>query len=215
MKFNNLVDHFRAAPFFELQEVRALAACSDSQLANQLSQWVEQGRLIRCRKGKYLLGARYRSFTPSSYYVANYLYRPSYVSLSTALQFYGLIPEAVGVVQSVTPRHGQKWSTDLAEFSYRSIKRGRFWGYHRETTDALPAQNKFLIADPEKALLDVFYLRTGEWTRERLSAMRFQSVEEVDGGRLRRYAERFDSPRVARASDRFLELYSGDFDGER
>ncbi|MFP4029604.1 MAG: hypothetical protein ACLFWL_17635 [Candidatus Brocadiia bacterium] len=215
MKFQELVDHFRTAPFFELEEVRALATCSDSQLANQLSQWVQQGKLMRCRSGKYLLEDRYRTFTPSTYYVANYLYRPSYVSLTTAFQFYGLIPEAVGLVQSVTPRQGREWSTELADFSYRSIKRARFWGYHRETLDALPAQNRFLIADPEKSLLDLFYLQTGEWTRGRLSAMRFQSLEKFDPDRLRRYSERFESPKVSRAADRFLELYSGELTGER
>ncbi|MFW5915674.1 MAG: type IV toxin-antitoxin system AbiEi family antitoxin domain-containing protein [Planctomycetota bacterium] len=215
MKFERLVDHFRNNPFFEWESVRALASCSDSQLANQLSQWADQGKVIRCRKGKYLLSDRYRVLTPSVYYVANYLYRPSYVSLATALQFYGLIPEAVELIQSVTPRHGREWSTKLADFSYRSIKRERFWGYHRESIDALSTQNRFLIADPEKALLDLFYLRSGAWTRERLGEMRFQSLEHIDVDRLQSYTNRFASPKVSRAVDRFTGLYSGELTGER
>ncbi|MFP4029601.1 MAG: hypothetical protein ACLFWL_17620 [Candidatus Brocadiia bacterium] len=215
MFFQELVQYFADRPFFELKELREVARTSESQLANQLSQWTQQGKVLRLRRGKYLLRVPYRKFTPSTYYVANYLYRPSYVSLSTALQHYGLIPEAVAMTQSVTPRHGREWTTDLGPFSYRSIKRERFWGYREEVLDRLPAQNRFMIARPEKALLDLIYLQKGEWTRERLREMRFQSIESLDPGRLQQYAERFDSPKVSRATDRFLELYWGEFTGER
>ena len=209
MKFDQLFRSFANRPFFELSELRQVAATSDGQLANQLSQWTRQGKVLRLRRGKYLLGPYYRKVTPSIYYVANYLYRPSYISLSTALQFHGLIPEAVAITQSVTPRHGREWATDLGQFSYRSIKRDRFWGYREEVLDKLPSQNRFMMARPEKAFLDLVYLQKGEWTHNRLSAMRFQSLESLDADRLQRYAERFDSPKVKRAVQRFLDAFAG------
>ena len=211
MNFEKLIQHFADRPFFELRELRQVAATTESQLTNQLSEWAQQGKVLRLRRGKYLLGPHYRKFTPSTYYVANYLYRPSYVSLSTALQFYGLIPEAVAMTQSVTPRHGREWASDLGQFFYQSIKRDRFWGYQEEVLDKLPAQNRFMIARPEKAFLDLVYLQKGEWTRERLVEMRFQSIESIDPERLQQYAERFDSPKVVRAAERFLDVSSGDF----
>lgn len=207
MKLDQLIQRFADRPFFELRELREMADTSESQLTNQLSQWAQRGKILRLRRGKYLLGPHYRKFTPSIYYVANYLYRPSYVSLSTALQFHGLIPEAVAMTQSVTPRHGREWANDLGEFSYRSIKRDRFWGYREEVLDRLPAQNRFLIARPEKALLDLVYLQKGEWTDERLRAMRFQSIDSIDPDRLREYGERFESPKVERAALRFVDLF--------
>ncbi|MFQ5799596.1 MAG: hypothetical protein ACE5H0_13015, partial [Bacteroidota bacterium] len=80
-----------------------------AQIQARLSRWVSQDRLIRLRRGKYLLAQEYRRREASLYYISNYLYRPSYVSLYSTLEFHGLIPEAVGIVHAVTSRHGEKW----------------------------------------------------------------------------------------------------------
>lgn len=207
MKFDTLVKMFADRPFFEFRELASVTPEPDSQLKNQLSKWSQKGKLQRLRREKYLLSNPYRQFIPSSYYISNYLYRPSYVSLTTALQFYGLIPEAVAMIQAVTPRHGNEWITSLGTFQYRSIKQNRFWGYREEILTDLPAQNQFLVAEPEKAILDVFYLRHGQWSQTRLQEMRFQSLETLNINKLKRYAHRFESSKVSRAATRFIELY--------
>lgn len=210
MKFDDLIREFSEKPFFELGDVRQISSRSEGALKNQLSRWVKQGKLIRLRREKYLLGSDYRKFTPSTYYIANYLYRPSYVSIASALQYYDLIPEAVAEVQSVTPKHGREWGTDLGRFEYRSIKQDRFWGYREDVLDQLPDQNWFFIAEPEKAILDLMYFGNGEWTGERLSQMRFQGLDNINVTRFREYSEKFDSPRLKRAVERFLDLHKGE-----
>jgi len=207
MKFEKLVEKFSEAPFFELEEIREISTDSGSQLNNQLSQWTKQDKILRLRRRKYLLGSQYRKFTPSNYYISNYLYRPSYVSLETALQYYDLIPEAVATVHSVTPKHGREWQNDLGRFVYRSVKRDRFWGYREDRLDSIPSQNRFFIARPEKAILDLIYLNNGEWTKARLREARFQSLEILDYEILQKFANKFDSPRVERATKRFVEVY--------
>jgi len=208
MKFEKILQEFSGNPFFELRELRSLAPESDSQLMNQLSQWVKQEKLVRLRKGKYLLSSTYRKFTPSTYYISNYLYRPSYVSLATALQFYDLIPEAVAPVQAITTRHGREWTNELGRFVYRKIKQERFWGYREEVLGKIPTQNRFLVARPEKAILDLMYIQNGEWTKERIIEMRFQSLESLNFDRFQEYSERFNSPKIKRAARRFVELYA-------
>ncbi len=208
MKFEKILQEFSGNPFFELRELRSLAPESDSQLMNQLSQWVKQEKLVRLRKGKYLLSSTYRKFTPSTYYISNYLYRPSYVSLATALQFYDLIPEAVAPVQAITTRHGREWTNELGRFVYRKIKQERFWGYREEVLGKIPTQNRFLVARPEKAILDLMYIQNGEWTRERMTEMRFQSLESLNFDRFQDYSKRFNSPKIKRAARRFVELYA-------
>lgn len=160
---------------------------------------------MRLRREKYLLAPQYRKFTPSIYYISNYLSRPSYVSLATALQYYDLIPEAVDLLQAVTPKHGRGWTNNLSRFVYRSIKEDRFWGYREDLMDGIPSQNKFFIAKPEKAILDLIYLNKGEWTKERISQMRFQSLDTFDHNRLQKFFKRFDSPRLERATERFID----------
>lgn len=208
MRFEEILQEFSGNPFFELGELRSLASGSDSQLKNQLSQWVEQGKLVRLKRGKYLLSSPYRNFTPSTYYISNYLYRPSYVSLATALQFYELIPEAVAPVQAITTRHGREWTNELGRFEYRKIKQERFWGYQEEVLESIPTQNRFFVATPEKAVLDLMYLQSGEWTEERVTQMRFQSLESISLDRFQDYSERFNSPKIKRAVRRFVELYA-------
>lgn len=207
MRFVQLVENFRGRPYFELREVLAISDDQPKSLKNQMSGWVGAGKLVRLRRGRYLLAEPYRMGTPSVYYVSNCLLRPSYVSLHTALQFHGMIPEAVAVVQAISPKHGQSWETELGGFEYRSIKQQRFWGYRKYSgSEAKSQQNHFLMAAPEKALIDLFYYQPGQWTEARIRQMRFQNVDRVDPDALRNYAQRFDSPKVSMACRRFLAL---------
>lgn len=209
MKFDELAENFNDRPFFELKEVLSLYDDPPAQIKNQLSTWAGQDKLIHLRREKYLLAGPYRKLTPSVYYISNYLYRPSYVSLHTALQYHGMIPEAVAMIQAVTPRHGQRWETELGVFDYRSIKQDRFWGSEFvRLGDPNDVQNSFHMARPEKTLLDLFYLDKGEWTKPRLEEMRFQNLEKLDPETLETDASRFDSPKVSRAVERLLSLHS-------
>ena len=211
MRFDEIIENFRARPYFELREVLAISGDQPKSLKNQLSGWVGSGKLERFRRGKYLLAEPYRMRTPSVYYVSNCLLRPSYVSLHTALQCHGMSPEAVGVEQAISPKHGRSWETELAVFEYRSIKQDRFWGYeeYSHSREKL-AQDRFLMAVPEKALVDLFYYQPGEWTEARLAQMRFQNFERVEPDLLIEYAKRFDSPKVSTACRRFLALIKED-----
>jgi predicted transcriptional regulator of viral defense system len=89
-----------------------------------------------------------------AYFVANKLYRPSYVSLETALSFYGIIPETVYSITSVTSSPTQNFDTLGMEFTYTRIKQKAFGGYTVKKED----DKTFFIAEPEKALADYLYL---------------------------------------------------------
>jgi predicted transcriptional regulator of viral defense system len=67
---------------------------------NNLSRWIKKGFLIRLRQGWFTF-SEYKSNPDFALYFANRIYRPSYISLHTALAFYGLIPKAVTQVTSV------------------------------------------------------------------------------------------------------------------
>ncbi|MGM0381273.1 MAG: type IV toxin-antitoxin system AbiEi family antitoxin domain-containing protein [bacterium] len=211
MKFDKLVEKFGTRPYFELKEVLALDDNQPKTTKNQLSKWSGDDKIIRIGRGKYLLNKTFRKQSPSVYYIANQLLRPSYVSLHTALQFHGLIPEAVFLIQSITPKHGRTRESDLGTFKYYSIKQERFWGYKKySSTDKNIPQNSFLMARPEKSLLDLFYSQAGEWPEERISEMRFQNIDKIDFERLKNFTERFNSPRINRAVDNLILLYGSE-----
>lgn len=121
---------------------------------NNFTRWVKKGYLIRLRQG-YFAFPEYKSRSDYSLYFANRIYRPSYISLHTALSFYGLIPEAVVQITSVTTLKTASFSNGFAEYSYKNIKESLMFGYELRAM----ADNRTLqFATPEKALLDLLYL---------------------------------------------------------
>lgn len=171
----------------------------------QLSRWMAQGKVIGLRRGMYTLSETYRRVPLNPAVLANALYRPSYLSGLWALGHYDLIPERVVWFTSVTSRVPRRFENPFGVFDYRNIKQAGFFGF----ASAGVGDRKFLVAEPEKALLDHWHLTTGEWTPERLDEMRYQHVAQVDAERLKRYAQRFRSPRLDRTVQRWLQLANG------
>ena len=87
--------------------------------ANKKVTWLEkQGVIIRLKRGLYVVNPQYSGKTLSSELIANHLYTPSYISMTTALRYYGLIPEAVYVNQSMTVKHPRSFQTPVGNYDY-------------------------------------------------------------------------------------------------
>ena len=95
---------------------------------NSLTRWVKKGYLIRLRQG-YFAFSEYKSKPDYFLYFANRIYRPSYISLHTALSFYGMIPEAVVQITSVTTLKTASFVNDFGEYSYKNVKENLMFGY--------------------------------------------------------------------------------------
>lgn len=110
------------------------------------------GKLIRLKKGLYVVNPTVSRVALSTELIANHIYAPSYISMSSALRYYGLIPETVYAVQSMTIKHSRSFNTPIGRFNYISINRGAF---HIGVTNINKQSYSFLIATPEKALCDL------------------------------------------------------------
>ena len=121
--------------------------------ANKKVTWLEkQGVIIRLKRGLYVINPECSGKTLSSELIANHLYTPSYISMSTALRYYGLIPEAVYVHQSMTVKHSRSFQTPVGYYDYKHISKEAFpIGIRSIYKD----NYAFLIASPEKALCDL------------------------------------------------------------
>lgn len=118
---------------------------------DRISLLLEKGDLVRVRKGLYVLGEQYRRGPVVREQLANLIYGPSYVSLDYALSFHGLIPERVDEVTSVTTGKSRRFETGFGVFTYRPLLTGR---YQPGITFGGAEPGRFLIASPEKALVD-------------------------------------------------------------
>lgn len=123
-----------------------------SRPRDKISDLLRKGIIIRIKKGIYIFGEDYRRRPFSRENLANLIYGPSYISLEYALHYYGLIPERVEAITSVTTGRSRKYLTPVGLFTYRMNPLAAFRiGMNRIELDD---GRSFLIASPEKALAD-------------------------------------------------------------
>lgn len=127
-------------------EISRLFDIQKDNTSYKLLQRLERkGALQRVSKGKYFIpGAEVGDFE-----IANFILQPSYVSLESALAYYGILSQFPFTITSVTPKRGKKVFFNK-EFEYTHLKKELYWGFVKD--------GGFLIASPEKALLDFLYL---------------------------------------------------------
>jgi len=166
-----------------------------NDVRKQLSRWTNDGTVVQLRRGLYALSERYRLADPHPYEVSNALVAGSYVSLETVLADHGLIPEAVFATTAVTTGRSGSRQTPFGLFVYQHIKTTLFWGY--ESVPVGDGRIAFAAA-PEKALLDLAYLRPHSDDPGFIRALRLQRLDQIDEARLWDYSQRFDSPKLER-----------------
>lgn len=132
--------------------------------------------LMRLKRGLYVVSPKLLNLPLSKELIANHLYGPSYVSLESALSYYGLIPERVHVERSMTIKRSRDFKTSLGTFNYVSVDKEYFKiGIRQEIVDNKYA---FLIASPEKALCDMI-VETSGLRLQSAKAMQFYIEEDL------------------------------------
>ena len=159
---------------------------------NNLHRWTKKGLLLRLGAGYYAF-PEYLHRAGYAHYIAGKIYRPSYISLHSALSFYGMIPESVVQITSISSRKTADFSNAFGEFSYRNVKEELMFGYEPRT---LADGKTFLLASPEKALLDLLYLYPFYRDAAALADLRLDEdfmQETLNTERLDEYRIRFGS----------------------
>ena len=138
----------------------------------------------KIRNGIYALTEK----RPNLYFIANKIYTPSYVSLETALSYYGIIPETVYGITSIATKAKREFEAFGINFSYTRIKKVAFQGYTTQQEDG----KTFFIAEPEKALADYLYLVS---LGKRSWNDRFET-KKISMEKLEKYLNLFDRPKL-------------------
>jgi len=139
----------RRIKIFTPSEFNQVFAVPASKTKRYLGKWVKEGFLIRLRQGLYAI----KSDLPREEEIANRLYKPSYLSFEYALAFYNILPEMPYVVTSTTTKPTRNFNIATKPFSYMKIKQNAYTGYLLTKI----GDSSFLIAEPEKALVDYLY----------------------------------------------------------
>lgn len=127
-------------------------------LYSKVEAMERSGKIIRLKRGLYVNSPNKSEKLLSMELIANHIYGPSYVSRETALRYYGLIPESVFLIRSMTTKHTRSFKNSLGEFEYTSCSKDYFSiGIRKE----ISGNATFLIASPEKALCDLICSTAG------------------------------------------------------
>lgn len=120
---------------------------------NKIANLQKEGKIIRLKRGMYVVSSDVSKQLLSIELIANHMYGPSYVSLESALRYYGLIPEQVFTTRSITTNRSNKFENSIGNFDYITVNHS----YYPLGIRLQIEENKytFLIATPEKALCDM------------------------------------------------------------
>ena len=132
--------------FFTLQLLSDVLNIKKSSLFKIIQKLLAANILTKIEKNKYFL----TDSQISDFALANYLYQPSYISLESALNFYGILSQFPYEITSITTKKPKEKIFENQIFTYRKLKKELYFGYQKI--------EDYLIAYPEKALLDQLYL---------------------------------------------------------
>ena len=170
---------------------------------DKITEMLRRKEIVRVKKGLYLFGEDFRRKPYSRELLANLIYGPSYVSLEYALSHYGLIPERVETVTSVTPGRARRFDTPVGLFTYQAVPMAGFRGKVQRIE--LKGGGGFLMALPEKALAEKLRAErgTGITTQREMESFLLDNLRvdptalgSLQTDRVRDIAERYRSRRI-------------------
>ncbi|MCG2778767.1 MAG: hypothetical protein L6406_24080 [Desulfobacterales bacterium] len=199
MHYNEFRETFKSYTVISVNEIRKL----DSRFnLRRLVEWQGKGYIKKIIRGYYIL-AYLKLDENVLFEIANRIYSPSYISLDMALSYYHMIPESVYGLTSATSRKTMAFETKVGDFIYHTIQPRLLFGYKLVNYSG----KKFKIAEPEKALLDYFYLNTSIRSEDDFAGIRIgkdQYFAQVDETRLVTYLNEFQQRSLAKRVKSFM-----------
>src|SRR4030042_1836511 len=139
-------------PVFTTREAAMLSGSSLSNASKLLKTLEEKGLVFKIGRG---IWAEIGNERVSPYVIIPFLLTKNraYVSFISALHLYGIIEQIPQEIMLTSTAHTKKIHTKLGTFSIHRLSPSFFDGF-----DWYKGTGRFLIAEPEKALIDCLYL---------------------------------------------------------
>lgn len=177
--------------------------------SDNLIHWQKKGYIYRIRN-KWYCFSDFTRVNGFQYLLANFIYKPSYISHQEALMFYGLIPEHIVDSVSVTTRKTIQFTFQNRTYKYYSIAPALYFGYELKEIPVNGTSYNHLIADKEKAILDFLYFSGNYYSEEELAEIRFNELvlkDEVDWEKMKNYLSIFRNKALNRNIEIIRKMY--------
>ena len=169
----NLLEQLKPLPHFgknTIHQIGTQLGLTKATIDTYISRFLKYKEIHRLKNGLYVSADFFdknKGDISYSFYLANVLRTPSYVSSWAALQYYNLTTEAIHSVTSVTLKVTRDYQTKAGNFAYQSINKKLFSDF-----SLIKGTFDFFIASPSKALFDVLYFRTSEFRGMKLEEIK-------------------------------------------
>lgn len=199
MKFDDLRLKIKETGIFSFEDIFKWFPESNRQtIKNQLRNWVLKGYLLRLKRNLYFLK---ETKLEDELILANRLYQPSYVSLESALNYYGILPDVPFSVTSVTSKKTQEFKNQFGLFLYRSLKPELFFGWQEI---GVGEDQSYKIAKPEKALFDFVYLNQNSFGESFPQEERFSFTKDFNWQEFKKYASLVKTTKFRKLVEKLL-----------
>ncbi|MFA5000582.1 MAG: hypothetical protein WC545_04540 [Patescibacteria group bacterium] len=167
----NLLEQLKTLPYFSKNTIYQLGkhlGLEDTTINTYISRFLKYKEIIPLKNGLYISAdflEKNNTDISYSFYLANIVRAPSYISSWTALQYYNLTTEIIYPIISVTTKVTRDYQTKVGNFTYQSIRKDFFSDFSliKGRPESPISKFDFYIASPAKALFDLLYFRTHQF----------------------------------------------------
>ena len=174
----------QVSPVLKSDEIARRLGMSELIVRRSFLRLVKRGMIEHFAK-KCFINLLNRDFSGRE--LVNLLRPRSYVSLQTVLREGGISSQTPLSITCVTTGEPAAFTSRTVSITFRHIKPALYWGFHTRRT----LYGSYNLAEPEKALLDWFYLE-----RKRGNALITDDFEfrKLDREKLLLYAQKYPRP---------------------
>lgn len=158
--------------YFSYSELAKILKLKENSARVTANRYVKKGYILRLKRNLYILREKWDNLTiEEKFTLANILQVPSYISLTTALSYYGYTTQIQqNYYESVSIYRSNELQKEDTVFKYTKLNKKLYFGYIKK--------DNFFIALPEKAILDALYLMTRGKYKLDLSAIDFEKFNK-------------------------------------
>ncbi len=167
--------------YFSFTDLQKISRLDDASLRVAVSRMITAGEIFSLAKGYYCLDKANLDLKK----MALEIYAPSYLSFEWALGHYGIMSQKSHALTLATTKRARQIEIGGMLVCYRHLQPSLFFGYlHRDG---------YLIAEPEKAFLDLAYLSLNGYANFDAEDM---SMELLNKNKLKEYLKKFKNKRL-------------------
>lgn len=180
----NLIEQLKSLPYFCKKTIHQFGEqfeLKNATVDTYISRFLRRKDIIQLKNGLYVAADFFnknRGDISYSFYLANILRTPSYVSSWTALQYYNLTTESIHIITSITAKVTRTYKTKAGTFAYQSVQKELFSDFSLVKGESAASTGKFdfFIASPAKALFDLLYFKTHQFR-----GVKFEDIDPLIG----------------------------------